>query len=710
MRARVYFSFFLVSGFCSLVYETVWLRLSMAAFGVTTASVSIVVSVFMAGLALGSWLGGRLVEGQGARRALRMYGLAELLIGCSGLLVPFELDLSRRLIERLALSSFAHYGTSALLSTVVLLPWCLCMGATFPLAMAAIRAARREHSESSFSYLYIANVIGATAGTLVSAYLLIELLGFRRTLVTTAMLNLVLALAAFSVSRREGEAAAAPPPEDRAALRLVDLGDRGILALLFGTGFVSMALEVVWIRLYTPFLGTVVYAFAQILACYLAATFLGSTIYRNWVRARSLDRAGALCSIAALAGLLVLCATDPRLKWMHWMRVVVGIGPLSALLGFLTPMLVDRFAAGGPRRAGRAYAVNAVGCILGPLVAGFGVLPHLSERWTTVLFVAPLFLLGAVSARRLRELSAAFATVAVAVALLLFTHSFEQIFPSGMVIRRDNTATVIATGEGMHKRLLVNGFSMTLQTPITKMMAHVPLAIRAQPPKTGLIICFGMGTTFRSMLAWGIDTTAVELVPSVPALFGYYHADGPTLALKPNAHIVVDDGRRFLARTSDRYDVILIDPPPPVQAASSSLLYSREFYELAKTRLSKGGIVAQWLPGGDPVTIAGVARAMQDVFAEVRVFPSVARWGFHFFGSDEPMGRLDAAELTRRIPAAAQADLVEWGPYHTAEEQVRAVVDFEFSLASLHGKDDSAPAIEDDRPLNEYDWLRKHVD
>src|SRR5215471_6429291 len=109
MRARVYFSFFLVSGFCSLVYETVWLRLAMAAFGVTTASVSIVVSVFMAGLALGSWLAGRLAEGQGGRRALRLYAIAELLIGCSGLLVPFELDLSRRLLEQLASGSLLHY-------------------------------------------------------------------------------------------------------------------------------------------------------------------------------------------------------------------------------------------------------------------------------------------------------------------------------------------------------------------------------------------------------------------------------------------------------------------------------------------------------------------------------------------------------------------------------------------------------------------------
>jgi predicted membrane-bound spermidine synthase len=707
VRSRIYLVFFLISGFCSLVDETVWLRLSMAAFGVTTASVSIVVSVFMAGLALGSWLAGRIVERDRVTpgRALRWYALCELVIGCSGLFVPLELAASQRVVERLALSSAAHYGVSGLLATVALLPWCLCMGATFPLAMAAIRATRPSFA-TSFSYLYIANVIGASGGTLASAYVLIELLGFRHTLATVAALNVLLAIAAFAQSR--GLVATVVPAAPAEAPRLLDFSDRGVLALVFGTGFVSMALEVVWIRQYTPFLGTVVYAFARILACYLIATFVGSAVYRSFARVRSLDRAGALCSVAAGLGLLALLATDPRLAWSRWSRVVAGIAPLSAMFGFLTPMLVDRFAAGGPRRAGRAYAMNALGCVAGPLAAGFLFLPRLGERWTTAILIAPFLTVGVLTARRLRDWATAAAMAAAAIPLIGWTYGFEEIFPHAQ-IRRDHTATVIATGQGMHKRLLVNGISMTSLTPITKMMAHLPLSARATPPRAGLIICFGMGTSFRSMRSWGVDTTAVELVPSVPATFGYFHPDGPALLREPGAQVIVDDGRRFLARTGGRYDVILVDPPPPVQAASSSLLYSRQFYELAKTRLREGGIVAQWLPGGDPTTIAGVARALVQSFREVRVLPSVEQWGFHFLASDQPLPKLDAAEMAARLPARARADLVEWGPHANAQEQLRAVVDHELSLGALRANDESVPAVEDDRPLNEYDWLRRHA-
>src|SRR2546427_2623522 len=88
-----YFGFFVISGFCSLVYEVVWLRLAMAAFGVTTPFVSIVLSVFMAGLALGSWAAGRLTGKLGVvppRAALRLYAAVEAIIGVSGIAVPGE--------------------------------------------------------------------------------------------------------------------------------------------------------------------------------------------------------------------------------------------------------------------------------------------------------------------------------------------------------------------------------------------------------------------------------------------------------------------------------------------------------------------------------------------------------------------------------------------------------------------------------------------
>jgi spermidine synthase len=285
-------------------------------------------------------------------------------------------------------------------------------------------------------------------------------------------------------------------------------------------------------------------------------------------------------------------------------------------------------------------------------------------------------------------------------------HDFEDLFPTTHV-RRDHTATVIATGEGMEKQLLVNGVGMTVLTPITKMMAHLPLAALHQPARRGLVICFGMGTTFRSMRSWGIATTAVELVPSVPALFGYYHPDGPALLTSPDARVVIDDGRRFLERTAERFDVIVIDPPPPVEAATSSLLYSLEFYRAARRRIALGGILQQWLPYGDAATVVSMTRALAESFRYVRAFGSVEGWGTHFLASDAPLVGLTADEMEARLPAKAAADLTEWGPHSVARDQFAAVLGRERPLDKLL-VDGSVPVLTDDRPINEYFWVRRY--
>src|SRR5258708_12321194 len=137
---------------------------------------------------------------------------------------------------------------------------------------------------------------------------------------------------------------------------------------------------------------------------------------------------------------------------------------------------------------------------------------------------------------------------------------------------------------------------MTSLTPITKMMAHLPLAFLDRPPQNALDICFGMGTTFRSLLSWKIDATAVELVPSVPRLWWYFHSNAPELMKLPQAHIVIDDGRRYLERTTQQYDLITIDPPPPVEAAGSSMLYSVEFYTPPPKPFRTGGILSPFPP------------------------------------------------------------------------------------------------------------------
>jgi spermidine synthase len=731
-----YFTFFLVSGFCSILYELIWLRLAMAQFGVTTPMVSIVLSSFMAGLGVGSLAAGNLIRKYGHRLSippLQLYAVAEILIGCSAVVVPLELLAGRFVLERvgpsLSLSSAGYYIASGVWLACTLVPWCACMGATIPLGMFAIRSAKQMESRRSFSFLYLANVLGAVAGTLIPL-LLIEGFGFSAALQCGMMLNLAICAAALRLSARQNQASATnreanhkdnettlenePTSAGMSATNWRQLLANGTLWLLFATGLTSMGLEVVWIRLYTIYVGTFVYSFATILGVYLAATFIGSTIYRAWSR-RHNGESPLIWMFVWLAAVLPLLTADPRVEILPWLRVPLGIAAFSGLLGFLTPKLVDRFSEGDPDRAGFGYAVNVAGCILGPLVAGFLLLPHLDERYALAALALPWLLVGvSFASRRARAsgepLTAQRAVLAGVILLASFaliyqTRSYVQQIP-GAQVRRDSTATVIAAGEGMQKSLFVNGVSMTILTPITKMMSALPLAFLDHPPQNALVICFGMGTTHRSMLSWGIDSTVVDLVPSVPALFWYYHADAPRLLQSPRSHVVVDDGRRFLERTTAQYDVIIIDPPPPIGAAGSSLLYSREFYTAAKKRLRPDGILQQWYPGGDLTTAASVARALKESFPYVRSFKSVAGWGVHYLASNQPIPDRSATDLASRMPPAAAADLVEWGPFPTPEQQFDAVLKNELPIDWIISLDKNAPALQDDRPINEYYLLR----
>jgi len=710
LRAAL-FLFFLISGFCSLVYQVVWLRLAMASFGVNTAIVSTVLSVFMAGLALGSWGAGAWLRRSATNpaAAMRAYAVAELGIGLSAFVVPSALESGGRLLSRIGLgwASAAHFGMTGVWLAFALLPFCVAMGATIPLAMRSVEEGPR--AGRSFSYLYTANVAGAAIGTLVSAFVLVELFGFRGTLRLAAGANFAIAASAAILSwRLLSRAPVAGESESPARTS----GAVALLAALFANGLVSMAAEVVWVRQYTPYLGTVVYAFAALLAVYLVATFLGSLFYRS-LGGRVLARWERWIWFALpIVAVLPLVAADPRLNlglegrlfgvldYDAIVRLLFGVGLFSAATGFVTPLLVDRWSAGRPRPAGFAYAVNVVGCILGPLLAGFVLLPLVGERWALALLALPLLASAWALFRRRLPIGIG---AAVVLAVVLGARGFESKLP-GAVIRRDATATVVAAGSGLKKRLLVNGIGMTELTPITKMMAHLPLALRESPPRRGtLVVCLGMGTSLRSALAWQAPATAVELVPSVVDVVGYFHADAAGVFAPPRARIVVDDGRRFLARSSDLYDAIVVDPPPPVTAAGSSLLYSREFYAAARDRLAPHGILQQWVPGGSPFVLAAFVGAVRENFRHVRLFGSVEGWGVHILASQEPIPRLGAAELAARLPPAAAADLLEWGPAATAEAQFQLVLDRELEIEKIP----RGLVLRDDRPVNEYDFLRR---
>jgi tetratricopeptide (TPR) repeat protein/predicted membrane-bound spermidine synthase len=720
----ILFLMFCLSGFCGLAYQIVWLRKAFAVFGVITPVISVVVSVFMLGLFIGSWAGGRWIKtitGRFSVSAIYLYAVAEFVIGLGGVSVPYLFLFGDRFLLPMGnTGSFTYLLFSGLVIAFAMLPWCIFMGATYPFMMAFLEEHYQEE-KNGFSFLYLANVIGAMTGTLFTALFLIEIFGFQHTLFIAACMNFTVTLLAvlLGISFRHKNLSVTID-HSKVSEKKHKLGKNIekpsipylTRTILFITGFSSMGMEVIWTRAFTPALGTLIYSFAALLFTYLLATCIGSYLYRRHRDNHPTWGIPILIAMLAISAFLPVVFTDWRVPLLSRLPVL-NIFPLCFLLGYLTPKLIDEYSGGDPEKAGKVYAINIAGCVLGPLFASYLLLPFFGSRISIIILSLPLLWLfirhwGVLRSRPIWRVILTPVLIAVLLCSLFVSISFEEGFNKiNGVIRHDYTATVVSFGNGLQKKLLVNGIGMTVLTPLTKDMAHMPLVSLNHKPENALAICLGMGTTLRSLASWGIDVTAVELVPSVKEAFGYYHADADRVLSQPNVRIVVDDGRRFLRRTEKKFDVITIDPPPPIQAAGSSLLYSEEFYSLIRTRLKPGGILQQWFPEGEESsTLAAVTTSLTRSFPYVLMYRSVEGWGYHYLASMIPIHVPTATEAILRMPEAAKKDRLEWEVNSEARltELWNELINGKVEPALFTKSSDFR--ITDDRPFNEYYLLR----
>jgi spermidine synthase len=706
---------FFLSGFAGLLYQIVWVRLAMTHFGVITPVLSVIVAVFMLGLGIGSLGAGAWVRRDtraGASVWLRRYGWTELGIGAWSLCVPVLFRWGEGTLLRLGeMNSLAYLAASALWLTAALLPACTLMGMTYPLMMAHAKEAW-EDSTSSFSFLYRANVLGALCGALATAYVLVELFGFRSVNLLGVAGNTIVALAALRWAKScrlgTGQTKEKPVAVSRPAAA------SKVIPALFLTGFVSMALEVVWTRNFTPLLGSTVYSFALVLAIYLASTAAGSSWYRRDLGRRRVGSFESMWLFLTGSAFLPIWLNDPRLG-LGLGGIFAGLAPFCALLGYVTPRLIDQYSGGNATRAGYAYAVNIAGCVLGPLAASYAILPTVGAVAGMSILVLPLAALLGLSDGwrglwRPRLIPCGLSLAAVA-ATWLQVWGYEERSPyrlRDVHVRRDYAATVLSSGRGYKKVLLVNGMGTSVLTPLTKAMAHLPALCHPGQPRRALVICFGMGTTYRSLLSWGFETTAVELVPSVRDAFGDFFDDAEAVLINPRGRILVDDGRRYLNRIDQSFDIITLDPPPPVEASGSGLLYSKEFYDCVKRRLAQDGILQQWWPKGELRIFLAVARTVRESFPYVRVFRGMGREGYHLIASRVPFGPPSLDEAVHRLPPDARKDLLEWTPDFPLKPYIHQLWMKEIPIKGLDMT--SIPPITDDRPYNEYYLLRRSRD
>ena len=706
----VTFVLFFILGFCGLLYEIVWLRQALLAYGAIAPMVSVVISAFMFGTALGSWLGGRWVLALCARTKsspMTLMAVGSLLVAISSFSVPFFFSLGETLLLPLGpIDSFSYMLASTVLLAATIVPWTFFMGASFPTMIVFLRA---EGSQKSlgFRHLYVANILGSMCGAFLTPYVLIELNGLRGTLFVAARLNIVAALIALLVSRYYGHLAPldanALPARNRTMHRLrLPPG-----LILFVIGFCSFATQVVWTRLYSPLLGNTTYGFAFLLLNCMFGTWLGSGYY---LHEQTAGREGSIIKpLAALAAFSVLAPVlGPSGLSLGVLSLTLAVVPYFAALGYLTPLLIEqrqpRPKHGRIERIGRAYGLNILGCIAGPLVASYFLLPSMSEKAALAILALPFIVLTVFQGS---WRTAVAVTVFVVCSNLMAGHSEPQ-----GIVRRDHTATVMVNGSGMTKNLYVNAVKVATLRPTSKMMAHLPLALHHGPVESVLVIGFGTGTTFRSALSWGAKTTAVELVPSVRDMFGFFHADAADVLKNPDAQIIIDDARRFLKRSDTKYDVIIVDPSPPLECAASAMLYSREFYQLAQEHLAPGGILHLWYSIGETRILQAIVKSLLDSFQppgkfrNVLAFRSADRTGVHFVASLGPIELPRPDAIADWLPPSAANDLREWTPDMSARELYHEVFGRPLRPTALISENASV-VITDDHPFNEFYQVRR---
>ena len=724
---------FFISGFCGLLYQIIWLRIAFTSFGIIAPILSVVISVFMLGLSLGSWAGGKWIfyfKKKVNLSAIIFYGLAETIIGLGAFVVPHLFTFGETLLLPLGeVNSTKYLFFSALILGTSIFPFCFAMGTTYPFIMSFVQESKLSE-RTSFSFLYLANGIGATLGTIITAAFLVEKLGFSNTLSFGAFGNFSLAIiclmkGVYSKTTQKKQQANIPLNKISIESWLINKKHR-VYSVLFVTGLTSLAMEVAWIRGFTPVLKTTIYSFAAILATYLFSTILGSQLYR-----RHLNRHKTIPTIKIIGACYIFSLfpiflgnpdTHPTTPIL-----LASILPLCMALGYLTPNLIDQVSQGDPNEAGRAYAINIFGGILGPLLAGYFFIPKFGVKSTLVLLSIPYgilffnYIYSTEVSRVFKWTIGIMGTLGAIISIFFITGpEIPSSSSKDSIILRDSTATVVASGKGMMKRLFVNGVSITYLTPITKMMVHLPLSIRDKKPESALIIALGMGTSLRSAASWGINVKCVELVPSVLEAFPYFYKDASLILKKPNVKVIIDDGRRYLNRTKDKYDVIIIDPPPPIEAAGSSLLYSLEFYKVITEHLNENGIFHQWFPQGEAKIFRAIVRSLVDVFPYIRVYRSVEGWGHHFLASMQPFKTPTPKDAVSRLPATAKDDIVEWdrgiqfssniARVARVEQYFSRSFEKEIPVELLLNQKDELAFISDDQPYNEYYLLRRHHD
>jgi predicted membrane-bound spermidine synthase len=666
---------FFLSGAAGLIFQVVWFHRAGLVFGNSVWAVTIVLSSFMGGLALGNALAGQYASR--VRRPLAVYAWLEWIVAISGLLVTSLLpELTGILAPLTRLVSGSLWAVNLIrLATafgVLAIP-ATAMGATFPVVVGAASARGRRFGVA-LGQLYGWNTLGAVVGVAAAELVLVDRLGVGGAAGIAATLNGVAGGIALAITRslepspspqESGKRAMASPvsagrpsprtagPETADAFPL-----RTLLACAFLSGLTLLALEVVWFRFLTMYVLSTTLAASVMLAVVLAGIAIGGLIGSLWAD-RATGRAAAIvaffaaCSLIASYGSFQTLTTGTQVgdwKKILWFASVVS-APTALLSGLFFTLIGSgiRHAVDHDTQAAAWLTVaNTTGALIGAPLAAFILLPIAGMEQAlfilAVLYVAIGFFivvsLGFGKTVRRWPVVVGAAAALLAVLLFPFGTMRDRYFLRAAAAYADDGSQIVATREGrsetiflmqqqwlghaVYNRLVTNGFSMTgTAVPGMRYMryfAYWPMLLHNGPIQHALLVCYGVGVTAGAALdipsLQSLDIA--EISRDVTAMSDVIYAGGQNPLHDPRVRLHLEDGRYFLATTDTKFDLITGEPPPP-RTPGAVNIYTREYFQLMSDRLADGGVATYWLPIArpDPGTdVDTILRAFCDVFSD----------------------------------------------------------------------------------------------
>ncbi|MCH7576703.1 MAG: fused MFS/spermidine synthase [Chloroflexi bacterium] len=712
----------ILTGFTGLVYEVAWQRYLATLLGSHGEATAAVLGIFLGGLAVGYAVFGRatrwLVERARQRgrpvRLLSFYALVEAGIGVYALLFPLLFSAAQYLsllgpIDHDALG----FAFDVALSALLIGPPAVLMGGTIPILTLAL-AGDLEHATRVHAWIYGANTLGAFAGALAGGFFLVPLLGLDGVVLTMGVLNLVAAASFFLLERRAARIAPdlTQPAKAEPIPRFVAWAAVALLA-----GFAMMALQTTLNRLGALAFGSSQFTFAMVVAVFVLCIAIGSLAVSALPRIPAGLVLGCAWLLVALLFPLYFALADVT-YWAHAIRVLfsradpafyayhlvtflamlaflaVPIGLSGALLPLLFHELRREVRDLGSV-AGRLYAWNTLGSLLGALLGGYVLLfwldlHHVYRIALAALIVGSAILTFVVLRPALRIVPALVALPTVMAPAFLMALAFLPPWPVDRLTagtfrsREPQDASFLGPDEFFHRRrglagevifydddptstvsvwrpngkpenlaIIVNGKSDgSLEGDYATMaLAALVPALMAERHERCFVIGLGTGVTAGELASLDEtrEVTVAEISRGVIAANPLFDHGNLAASKNPKIQVKRGDAYRTLLRSQGDYDVIVSEPSNP-WVTGVEMLYSREFLEAARSRLAPGGVFGQWFHVYE--TNVEVVKLVLRTYASV--FPHVSVWftlrgDLLLLGFDRPARALDVDALEERF-------------------------------------------------------------